>query len=157
MLNLKKLAYLALPLVAAMALPTLVAAEAKPSHATATNTTAKTAPKRSAKPTASKGAHKQPVTISITSRIRQGNLVVYLDDVPVFNEKFEKPALLISQTTKWDPLQVTAGKHTLAATVYGANGKRYLSGVYELEISREKGLDLRIRMKGDTLTVEPES
>ena len=93
------------------------------------------------------------ITISITSSIRQGNLVVLLDNVPIFNEKFQKPALLISQTTKWDPLQVEAGTHRLSAKVYGAK-KTYLSAVYDLDVSRTKGSELRFLIKGDKLTVE---
>ena len=80
-----------------------------------------------------------------------------LDDVPVFNEEFRKPAMIISQTTKWDPLQVAAGKHKLTAKVHGQKGRTYLSGTYELDVSRTKGIELRIRIKGDTLTVEPVS
>src|SRR5262249_50426451 len=60
-----------------------------------------------------------PITISITSTLREGNLVVKLDDVPVFNEKFQKPALLISQTTTWDPVVVVAGQHRLSAEIRG--------------------------------------
>jgi len=89
--------------------------------------------------------------------MRHGNLVVFLDGVPVFNEEFKKPMLIISQTTTWDPVQVPAGKHKLTAKVYGKKGKTYLSGTYELVVTRKKGLDLRIRMKGDTLMVEPAS
>jgi hypothetical protein len=82
---------------------------------------------------------------------------VLLDGVPVFNEEFKKPVLLISQTTTWDPLQVAAGKHRLTAKVYDTKGKTYLSGVYNLEVSRTKGIELLFKMKGDRLTVEPAS
>ena len=100
---------------------------------------------------------KSPITISIKSRMRHGNLVVSLDGVPVFNEEFQKPVYLISQTTTWDPLQVAAGKHRLTAKVHGKNGKTYVSGSYDLDVSRTKGIDLLIRLKGDTLMVEPVS
>ncbi|MCM3877498.1 MAG: hypothetical protein NEA02_13920 [Thermoanaerobaculia bacterium] len=101
---------------------------------------------------------KSPITISITSSIRHGNLVVFLDGKPVFNEEFQKPLLFISLTTTWDPpLQVTAGKHTFAAKVYGKEGKTYLSGTYDLDVSPTKGIELRVRVKGDKLTVEPAS
>jgi hypothetical protein len=99
------------------------------------------------------GSPKSPVTISFTSSMRHGNLVVFLDDVPVFNEEFQKPVLLISQTTTWDPLQVTSGKHRLSAKVYGTK-KTYLSAIYDLEVSRTKGSELRFVMKGDKLIVE---
>jgi len=81
------------------------------------------------------------------------DLVVLLDDVPIFKEEFQKPVLVISQTTTWDPLQVTAGKHRLSARVYGMK-KTYLSAIYDLNVSRTKGSELRFLMKGDKLTVE---
>ena len=70
---------------------------------------------------------------------------------------FEKPAFLISQTTTWDPVQVAAGTHKLSAKVYGKNGKTYLSGGYTLEVSSAGGMELRIRVKGEKLTVEKAS
>jgi len=97
-----------------------------------------------------------PITISITSTLRQGNLVILLDDVPIFNEQFQKPFLLISQTTTWDPVEIPAGQHRLAAKVYGTK-KTYLSALYDLNVSRTKGSALRFVMKGDKLTVEVES
>ena len=106
-----------------------------------------------AKPAVRSGVAKSAITISITSTMRHGNLVVLLDDVPVFNEKFQKPVLLISQTTTWNPLQVTAGKHRLSAKVHGET-KTYLSAIYDLNVSRTKGSELRFLMKGDKLTVE---
>ena len=112
------------------------------------------APKPAGKTLASQ---KQPITISITSRIGHGNLVVILDNVPVFNEEFKKPPFLISQTTTWDPIQVSPGKHKLTAKVYSTKGKTYLSGVYDLEVSKTKGIELRVKMSGDKLTVEPAS
>ena len=105
------------------------------------------------KPAVRAGASKSPITISITSTMRHGNLVVLLDGVPVFNEKFQKPALVISQTTTWDPLQVTAGKHRLSAKVHGTT-KTYLSALYDLNVSPTKGSELRFLLKGDKLTVE---
>jgi len=104
-----------------------------------------------AKPAASVAATKIPITISITSSLRQGNLVVLLDDVPIFNEKFQKPLLLLSQTTTWDPLQVAAGEHRLSAKVYGMK-KTYFSKLYDLHVSRTSAL--RFVMQGDKLTVE---
>ena len=95
---------------------------------------------------------KSPITISITSTLRQGNLVVMLDDVPIFNENFQKPFLLISQTTTWDPVQIPAGQHRLSAKVYGTK-KTYLSALYDLNVSRTKASALRFVMQGDKLTV----
>jgi hypothetical protein len=94
-----------------------------------------------------------PIAISITSMMRHGKLVVMLDGIPVFTETFQKPVLLISQTTTWDPIQVAAGKHRLSAKVLGAK-KTYLSAIYDLDVSRTKESELRFLMKGDKLTVE---
>jgi len=77
-----------------------------------------------------------PITISITSSLRKGNLAVMLDDV--------------SQTTKWDPVQIPAGPHRLAAKVYGTK-KTYLSALYDLNVSRTKASDLRFVIKGTSL------
>lgn len=118
---------------------------ANPAAAPATNL--------AAAPALSAAVPKSPITISITSTLRQGNLVVVLDDVPIFNEKFQKPVLLISQTTRWNPLQVAAGKHRLSAKVYGTK-KTYLSATYDLVVSRTKAGELRFVMQGDRLTVE---
>ena len=96
---------------------------------------------------------KSPITISLTSTMLRGKLVVVLDDVPVFTEEFQKPFVLISQTTTWDPLQVAAGKHKLSAKVYGTK-KTYLSAIYDLDVSPTKASGLRFLMKGDKLTVE---
>ena len=101
---------------------------------------------------ASAGVPTSPITISLKSTLRQGNLVVLLDDVPVFNEKFQKPLLVISQTSTWDPLQVAAGRHRLSAVVHGTK-KKYLSKTYDLELSRTKGAALRFVIQGDKLTV----
>ena len=106
-----------------------------------------------AMPAVRAGSPKSPVTISLTSTMRQGKLVVLIDEVPVFNEQFQKPLLLISQTTTWDPVQVTPGKHRLSAKVYGTK-KTYLSAVYDLNVSRTKASELRFVMRGDKLTVE---
>ena len=151
---------LVVPVLAAVALQTLAAGTSMAAPSTSKppeRSNAKLTTKSSARPAARSGVPKSPITFSISSRIRQGNLVVLLDGVPVFNEEFQKPALMISQTTTWDPLPVAAGKHRLVAKVYDAKGKTYHSGVYELDVSRTKGIELRIKMKGDTLTVEPQS
>ena len=105
-----------------------------------------------AKPPVSTAGPTSPITISITSTLRQGNLVVVLDDKPIFNESFQKPLLFISQTTTWDPIQVAPGAHRLTAKVYGTK-KTYLSKTYDLQLSRTKGAALRFVMQGDTLTV----
>jgi len=93
------------------------------------------------------------MTISITSTLREGTLVVMLDDVPIFNEKFQKPALLIHQTTTWDPLQVAAGDHRLSATVIGSK-KKYFSKAYDLHVGSTGRSTLRFVMEGDKLTVD---
>jgi hypothetical protein len=105
-----------------------------------------------AKPAVSAAAPTSPITISFKSTMRRGNLVVLLDDVPVFNESFQKPLLIISQTTIWDPLQVAAGTHRLIAKVYGTK-KTYFSKEYDLHVSSAKGAALRFVMQGDKLTV----
>jgi len=104
------------------------------------------------KPAVSAAVPKTPITISITSTLRQGNLVVLLDDVPIFSEKFQKPLLIISQTTTWDPLQVAAGTHRLSAKLHGTK-KTYFSKSYDLQVSPTKGAALRFVMQGDKLTV----
>ena len=106
-----------------------------------------------AEPVVSAAVTKSPITISITSMLRQGNLVVMLDDVPIFNEQFQKPLLLISQTTTWDPVQIPAGQHRLSAKVYGTK-KTYLSAIYDLNVSHTKATALRFVVQGDKLTVE---
>ena len=105
-----------------------------------------------AKPAGSAAVPTSPITISFTSTLRQGNLVVLFDDVPIFNEKFQKPLLIISQTTTWNPLQVAAGAHRLTAKVYGTK-KTYFSKSYDLYVSPTKGAALRLVMQGDKLTV----
>jgi hypothetical protein len=146
MLATKRLLHLAAAVaMASLTLQVVEAATGKQS----TKATAK------AKPPA-QAVEKSPITFSITSRIKEGNLVVLLDGVAVFNEAFQKPPFLISQTTKWDPIEVRTGKHKLTAKVYGPNGKTYISGVYNLDV-RKNGIELRIKMKGDKLTVEPAS
>ena len=102
-------------------------------------------------------AAKNTITISLSHRMRQGNLVVTLDGAPIFNEGFTKPIYLITQTTTWDPVEAAVGKHMLAARVEGKNGKSYLSGTYELQLSRSKGIELIIRMKGDKLMIEQQA
>ena len=108
-------------------------------------------------PSAKSLGAKNTITISLSHRIREGNLVVTLDGTPIFREGFTKPIYLISQTTRWDPVEAAIGKHTLAARVEGKNGKSYLSGTYELQLSRSKGIELLIHMKGDKLTIDQSS
>jgi hypothetical protein len=133
----------------------------QPAPTTAPCPTASPAAFSSAAPAASPAAtpavsavvEKSRITISITSTLRQGNLVVELDGVPIFNEEFRKPLLLISQTTTWDPLQVVPGPHRISAKVYGTK-KTYFSSDYDLHVSRTKATALRFVMQGDKLTVE---
>ena len=117
------------------------------------NLSATPAASPSAKPAVGAAVATSPVTISIKSMLRQGTLVVALDGVPVFKEKFQKPLLAISQTTTWDPLLVVAGTHRLTATVHGTK-KTYTSKTYDLQLSRTNGATLRFVMRGDKLTVE---
>ena len=176
MFRTRMLARLVIPVLVATALQTLVAGEpvgttspaksirewktapittpaANPAAAPTASSAATPAANPASKPAVRAAVPKSPITISITSTLRRGNLVVVLDDVPIFNEKFQKPVLLISQTTRWDPLQVAAGKHRLSAKVYGTK-KTYLSATYDLDVSRTKGSELRFVMQGDKLTVE---
>ena len=169
MFKTRRLARLVIPVVVATAFQTLVAGEpvgatppSKSIHEWKTQSIAKpnansaAIPAISATPatTAVRAAvPKSPITISITSTMRHGKLVVLLDDVPIFSEEFQKPLLLISQTTTWDPLQVAAGKHRLSAKVYGTK-KTYLSAIYDLNVSRTKRSALRFMMQGDKLTVD---
>ena len=156
----RNLARLFASVLAAAALQSLVAGASMAAPAAskpAPKSTAKLTTKPSTRSATRTAVPKSPITFSITSRIRHGNLVVLLDGVPVFNEEFQKPALLISQTTTWDPLPVAAGKHKLTAKVYDAKGKTYNSAVYTLNVSRTKGIELRIKMKGSMLTIEPAS
>jgi hypothetical protein len=131
----RKLARLVIPIIVAAAFQTLVAGEP------------------AAKPAVHAGTAKSPVTISLKSTMRHGQLVVELDGVAVFNEEFQKPAMAISQTTTWDPLQISPGKHRLSAKLYGTK-KTYFSAIYDLELSHTKASELRFLMKGDKLTVE---
>ena len=112
-------------------------------------------PTTSAKPKFNTLAPKSPITISFASRIRQGNLVVSLDGTPIFNEAFEKPFFIISQTTTWDPVDIPTGKHKLSVKVHGKK-KIYSSSIYDLDVSR-KGMELLIKMEGDRLVVTPAS
>jgi hypothetical protein len=123
-----------------------------PTTAAATPATAATA-SPAAKTAVTAAGPKIPITISIKSTLREGNLVVLLDDVPIFNEAFRKPVLLISQTTTWDPLQVATGDHRLSAKVYGSK-KTYFSKVYDLHLGRTGNSALRFVMQGDHLSVD---
>ena len=158
----RKLGRLVLPVLVAIAVPALATgpsaaatSRSKPAHRTTAKSTAKPRARSAAKAAVAAAVPKSPVTISITSRIRHGNLVVSLNGVPVFNEEFEKPIYLISQTTTWDPVPVAVGKHRLTAKVQGRNGKTYLSETYDLELTN--GIELRVRMKGGKLMIEPAS
>lgn len=104
-------------------------------------------------PAASAAAPTKPITISLKSTLRRGSLVVLLDDVPIFNQKFEKPLLVLSQTTTWDPLKVTSGVHRLSARVHGTK-KTYFSKTYDLQLTSTKEAVLRFVMQGDNLVVD---
>ena len=95
------------------------------------------------------------VTISLSHHMRQGTLMVSLDGVPIFDERFTKSKLAIFQTTVWDPLHAPAGEHTIIARVTGQDGKTYVSNSYPVAFPSGKGIALRIGLKGDALTVKP--
>src|SRR6185295_7297692 len=105
------------------------------------------AAKKAAKPMPSSLRPKSPITISLRSRMREGSLLVMVDNVPVLNEKFSKPIYALFQTTTWDPLQVPVGKHKLTAKIVSTSGKTINSGTYDLELSRKQGIELMLRMK----------
>jgi serine/threonine protein kinase len=94
------------------------------------------------------------VTIRFAHRLRRGKLVVLLDGVAIFSENFSKAKLALVQTTVWDPLKAPAGRHTLTARVSGEDGATYVSEAYKLEFPPEQGVELRIGLKGDALTVK---
>jgi len=149
----RKLARIALPVLLATASQSLaVAGRSGPAGSTATSH--RSASSATAKPAEATHGAKSPVTISFTSSMRHGNLVVMLDGVPVFNEEFQKPLLIISQTTTWDPVQVSAGKHKLTAKVYGTKDRTFVSDVYKLDVSGDKGFELRFRIENEKVTVE---
>ena len=132
------------------------AIEIKPPRHSAVKPAVKPAVKKTDK-SASSSRPKSPITISLKSRMREGSLVVMIDNVPILNEKFNKPFFAISQTTKWDPMQVPVGKHKLTAKLVGANGKTVSSGTYDLELSRKQGIELVLRTKSGKLVVERQS
>jgi serine/threonine-protein kinase len=93
------------------------------------------------------------VTISLAHRVRRGTLIVSLDGVPIFMERFSAAKMALFQTTTWDPVKVPAGGHKLRARVNGDNGKTYLSDPYSVELPRAKATALRISFKGATLAI----
>jgi hypothetical protein len=132
--------------------PAAPAAATAPCPMSAPIATAAAAP-ASSKPAAKAAAGpKSPIAISLKSSMREGNLVIVLDDVAVFSQKFEKPFWVISQTTEWKPLQIPSGNHRLTAKVIGAK-KTYFSKTYDLYVSPTKGSSLKFVMQGDKLTV----
>ena len=97
------------------------------------------------------------VTISLAHRVRGGTLIVSLDGVPIFTERFSTSKMALIQTTTWDPLRAPAGGHKLRAKVTGDNGKTYLSEPYSIELVRAKANGLRISFKGDALAIKQSS
>jgi hypothetical protein len=102
-------------------------------------------------------APKSPITITLSHTMMKGDLVVLLDDRPIFNESFDKPFYIIQQTTTWDPVLAPSGKHKLTAQVNGKKGKTVVSGIYELELSRTKGIEVHLLQKGGKLSIVPTS
>jgi hypothetical protein len=95
------------------------------------------------------------VTIRFAHRLRRGTLSVSLDGVTIFDEKFSKAKLVLVQTTVWDPIHAPAGGHRLLAKVTGEDGTTFVSEPYDVEFPVGQGIELRIGLKGDTLTVKP--
>ena len=95
------------------------------------------------------------LTISLSHRMRRGTLSLSIDGARIFNEEFVKPRLVILQTTTWDPVNVSAGTHKLRARVRGEDGTVYLSPPQAVEVPRERGLEVRVRFKGDSLVILP--
>ena len=122
--------------------------------------TAKPAAAQPAKPSASAPAPARMamppsrVAVSLSHRIRNGTLVVELDGVPVFNERFTKDKFAISQTTSWDEFRAPSGKHELKASVRAENGKTYLSDLHIVDLPRARSAVVRIGFKGDKLTIK---
>jgi hypothetical protein len=95
------------------------------------------------------------VTIRFAHRLRRGTLSVSLDGVTIFAEKFSRAKLVLVQTTIWDPFHAPAGGHKLSAKVTGEDGTTYVSAPYDVEFPVGQEIELRIGLKGDTLTVKP--
>jgi len=95
------------------------------------------------------------VTIRFAHRLRRGTLSVSLDGVTIFEEKFSKAKLVLVQTTVWDPFHAPAGGHKVSAKVTGEDGTTFVSEPSEVEFPVGQGIELRIGLKGDTLTVKP--
>lgn len=140
-----------LPVLAVMAFQLLSA------KAPAAGTSGSKHPRELATRSAAPARRMGKVTISLNHRLRRGHLIVSLDDRPIFNEEFVKAALAISQTTTWDSFDAPAGKHKLTARVNGKNGKTYFSATYDFQLSRSKGAEIQLRLKGDRLIIQPTS
>jgi len=93
-------------------------------------------------------------TISLTHRMREGTLMVSMDGVSIFNERFSKEKLALMQTTTWDPVSVATGRHTLRAQVMGAGGTVYSSEPYAVELLKSQEATLRIKFKGEKLVIQ---
>jgi serine/threonine-protein kinase len=125
-----------------------------PAEPAATGTTTAAAPPLPAPVPPKPAVVTTKATFSLTHRIRQGTLVVSLDGVAIFREEFSKAKMAISQTTTWDPVKVSAGKHTLKAKVIGADGRTYQSDVYAVQLPRSPAATFRIRFKDGKLVVQ---
>lgn len=100
---------------------------------------------------------KVKITVSLIHRLRRGTLMVSLDGTPILTEGFSKPRFTIQQRTTWEAVEAAAGQHKLRAKVTGDDGKTYLLDPCNVDLPRANGTELRIRIKGDALTVEEHS
>ena len=109
----------------------------------------------SLKPTATRStlAPQSPVTIKLQSMTMKGTLVVTVDNVTVLNEPYSKPFFIIRQTTEWEPVKMTTGKHKISAKVVTSKGKTYVSDIYNLEIGKTSGIELLFKTQEGKLTV----
>lgn len=93
------------------------------------------------------------VQVSLTHRVAEGRIEVFLDAAPILRESFSKTKLAIVQTTTWDPFSIPSGSHEITARVVAADGREYRSDPYPVSFERGEGADLRIAIKGDGLTI----
>jgi hypothetical protein len=121
-----------------------------------------TSPSRPTPPAKSRAAATAPkpvvatanATISLTHRIREGTLIISMDGVSIFKERFSKEKLALLQTTTWDPFLIAAGRHTLRAQVIAAGGAVYSSDDLPVHLEKSQDAELRIKFKGDRLVIQ---
>lgn len=141
MLRTTSLKLFAAAALAALAFTTLPAGQAADAKKPATRQTLSTL------------APQSPVTIKLQSMTMKGTLVVTVDNVTVLNEPYSKPFYIIRQTTEWEPVRMTTGKHKISAKVVTSKGKTYVSDIYNLEIGKTSGIELLFKTQEGKLTV----